>query len=387
MILQVTQQCNLRCEYCAFSGIYKENRVHSGNRMSFETAKRAIDFYLEHSVDTPSAFIGFYGGEPLLEFDLIKKCVNYVKKTIEGKKIYFNLTTNGTLLEDERVRFLAENDISIAISLDGSKKDHDICRRFPDGTGSFDIIIKNLQNMTKDYPEYTKKSVRFFTTVNPYMDLGCVMEYFKVNDIIDERAIRYNTMVFKDLKKELNFQKSYFQIQKFEYIKAFFSLVGKLDKKHVNPLVYTFIEKAKVLKQALHKRIDLTPVIHPGGPCMPGIIRLFVRYDGALFPCERVNENQSFYQIGSIEDGFYLEKMRDILNIGKITETECKTCWNLQRCSLCSNEIEFHGKEKPGREEKVKLCAEKKRATEIELYEQSVLKEFGYIVETEEMRK
>lgn len=79
--------------------------------------------------------------------------------------------------------------------------------------------------------------------------------------------------------------------------------------------------------------------------------------------------------------------MRDILNIGKITETECKTCWNLQRCSMCSNEIEFHGKEKPGREEKIKLCAEKKRATEVELYEQSVLKEFGYIVETEEMRK
>ena len=120
---------------------------------------------------------------------------------------------------------------------------------------------------------------------------------------------------------------------------------------------------------------------------MPGSIRLFVRYDGALFPCERVNENQSFYQIGSIEDGCRLDKMRDILNIGKITETECKTCWNLQRCSMCSNEIEFHGKEKPGREEKIKLCAEKKRATEVELYEQSVLKEFGYIVETEEMRK
>ena len=85
LILQVTQQCNLRCEYCAYSGIYEGNRTHSSNRMSFETAKKAIDFFLEHSTENSNVSIGFYGGEPLLEFDLIKRCVSYIKETCEGK--------------------------------------------------------------------------------------------------------------------------------------------------------------------------------------------------------------------------------------------------------------------------------------------------------------
>lgn len=386
LILQVTQQCNLRCEYCAYSGIYEGNRVHSGNRMRFETAKRAIDFYLEHSIDSPSVSIGFYGGEPLLEFELIKKCIDYAVNKIEGKEIRFNLTTNGTMLAGEKASFLAEHDVSIAISLDGSKKEHDACRKFPDGTGSFDTVMKNVQDLSQNYPEYTKRSVLFFATVNPYMDLGCVMEYFRANEIINERSVIYNSMVSRDLKEDLHYQESFFQIRKYEYIKALFALNGKLDKNNVDPIVRTSMEQAKKAKSALHKRMELRPVVHPGGPCMPGILRLFARYDGALFPCERVNENLDFYQIGSVEKGFDLDKMRDILNIGKLTEEECKSCWNLQRCAICSNEIEFHGEKRPGKKEKLILCREKKRETEMELYEQSVLKEFGYTMEMEAVR-
>ena len=385
IILQVTQQCNLRCEYCVYSGIYEGNRVHSANRMTFETAKQAIDFYLEHSVDCSTAVVGFYGGEPLLEIDLIQKCVEYVREKAEGKKLWFSLTTNGTLLNGERARFLAENDFNIAISLDGSKKEHDTCRKFPDGSGSFDTVMQNIRDLSRSYPEYTKKSVSFFTTVNPFMDLGCVMEYFKADEIINEKHITYNMMVLKDLKNKQDYQESFFQIQKFEYIKALFSLIGKLDKKEISPLVYTSINYAKKTKQLLHRKSELSPVVHPGGPCMPGILRLFARYDGALFPCERVNENRDFYCIGTVEEGLFLDRMRDILNIGKLTEEECKTCWNLRRCSMCSNEIEFHGNERPGKEDKLKLCREKKGSAEGELYEQSVLKEFGYITKPGEV--
>ena len=75
VILQVTQNCNLRCEYCVYSGSYY-NRVHNNKRMSLETAMAAIDYLAEHSSDTDVLHIGFYGGEPLLEFDLIKECYN-----------------------------------------------------------------------------------------------------------------------------------------------------------------------------------------------------------------------------------------------------------------------------------------------------------------------
>ena len=84
----MTQQCNLRCEYCAYSGIY-DNRTHSNKRMSFETAKKSIDFFLDHSRDSESIAFGFYGGEPLLEASLIEKCIDYINKNVEGKEVNY----------------------------------------------------------------------------------------------------------------------------------------------------------------------------------------------------------------------------------------------------------------------------------------------------------
>ena len=149
LILQVTQQCNLRCAYCAYSGIYEGHRVHQNKRMSFELAKRGIDFFIKHSREKDSIDIGFYGGEPLLEFDLLKKCTEYARGLVEGKELTFGLTTNGTLLKDEIAEYLVENDFRIGISLDGPKREHDINRRFANGKGSFDTIIQNVKRLKK----------------------------------------------------------------------------------------------------------------------------------------------------------------------------------------------------------------------------------------------
>lgn len=385
LILQVTQQCNLRCEYCAYSGIYEGNRTHSSNRMSFETAKKAIDFFLEHSTENSNVSIGFYGGEPLLEFDLIKRCVSYIKETCEGKNVTLSMTTNGTLLKDERADFLAENKFVIGISLDGSKKEHDVCRKFADGRGSFDTVMANIEALSSKYPKYVDKCVSFFTTVNPYMDLNCVLNYFKASDIVNDRSIMYNLMVPTNLKEDIPYRESYFQVRKFEYIKMLFFMIGKLDEKYVSRLTSSVRDNAVRLKRTLHSRNELGKVMHHGGPCMPGILRLFVRYDGSFFPCERVNENLEFYRIGSIEEGLILEKMRNLLNIGKMTADECKNCWNLRHCLMCSNEIEFSGKEAPEKKDKLAICKSKKAQTEFDLYEQSVLKEFGYSLSVNEM--
>src|SRR5699024_8096020 len=100
VILQVTQNCNLRCGYCTYGGNYK-NRTHSLKTMNFELAKKAIDFGVERSQESSDFVVSFYGGEPLLAFNLIKKCVAYAKENIQGKELHFNMTTNGTLLTTE----------------------------------------------------------------------------------------------------------------------------------------------------------------------------------------------------------------------------------------------------------------------------------------------
>lgn len=385
LILQVTQQCNLRCEYCAYSGIYEGNRTHSDKSMSFETAKKAIDFFFDHSIEIPEISIGFYGGEPLLEFELIEKCVEYAKTKSEGKIVKFGMTTNGTLLTGRRAEFVAENDFNIGISLDGSQKEHDTCRKFPDGSGSFDIVMKHVKELREHYPEYTRNNVKFFTTVNPYMDLGCVLDYFSASDIINDKSVLFNTMVPSNLKEEVSYQESYFLVRSYEYIKMLFSMIGKLDEKYVSRLTVESIARAERLDRALHKKIELGPIQYQGGPCMPGILRLFVRFDGCFFPCERVNEKLDYYQIGSVEEGFYLERMKNLLNIGNLTEEECKNCWNLRHCVICSNEIEFHGNKKPCKKDKLKVCKSSKDTTEFEIYQQCVLKEFNYTPREETM--
>lgn len=108
LILQVTQNCNLRCKYCVYSGSYV-NRVHTKKRMSIETAKKAVDFYHKHNSNLENGLISFYGGEPLLEIKLIREIIDYSNKVFEGKKVKYNMTTNATLLTDEIVDFLYEN--------------------------------------------------------------------------------------------------------------------------------------------------------------------------------------------------------------------------------------------------------------------------------------
>ena len=120
--------------------------------MDFETAKKAIDFYLKRSEKADQLALSFYGGEPLLEFELIKKCVSYILQRKGDKKILFTMTTNGTLMTEDVIEFLVKYEFNLMISLDGDKKSHDINRRFKTGKGSFDIILENLSRL-KAYNE------------------------------------------------------------------------------------------------------------------------------------------------------------------------------------------------------------------------------------------
>lgn len=109
--------------------------------MDWNTAKKSLDFLLEHSIDNEIVNIGFYGGEPMIEFDLIKKCIEYAKEIFKGKDIQFSITTNGTLINKKIIRYFVKNKVNLTISLDGPKEVHDKNRRFCNGSGTFDKII------------------------------------------------------------------------------------------------------------------------------------------------------------------------------------------------------------------------------------------------------
>ena len=153
MILGVTEECNLACRYCVFSDVYSNTRNSSPKKMTIQTAKKALDYYMQlleegkkyNPVRDPS--LGFYGGEPLLNFDLIRQSVTYLLETYPDEKISYHITTNGTLLTDEIIDFLIKNRFSISISLDGPENEHDRNRVYANGKGTFKDVIKNIKKI------------------------------------------------------------------------------------------------------------------------------------------------------------------------------------------------------------------------------------------------
>lgn len=152
MILEVTGRCNLRCDYCTYNEEYCENRNFNNFDMDFETAKIAIDYFAEHSGN--NAILGFYGGEPLLRYDLIQKCIEYSKEKFVGKKISYSFTTNCVLITKQMADYFASiENLSIVCSIDGPKEIHDQHRKDINGVGSFEKSIKGFRVLLESFGE------------------------------------------------------------------------------------------------------------------------------------------------------------------------------------------------------------------------------------------
>lgn len=157
LILEVTSACNLRCKYCIFSGNYNIMRTHNTISMDFATAKKAIDMYLEmfqtgqdfNPDRTPT--IAFYGGEPLLNYKLIKECIEYIERKYRNLKVRYTTTTNGTLLTDEIIHFFKKYDVNILVSLDGPEEEHDRNRVYANGKGTFKDIYRNIEKLNDTF--------------------------------------------------------------------------------------------------------------------------------------------------------------------------------------------------------------------------------------------
>lgn len=145
LCLHIAHDCNLRCGYC-FAGT--GDFGHDRSLMTAEVGFRAVDFIIENSGARRHCEIDFFGGEPLMNFDVVKEIVAYVRKReVETGKIFkLTLTTNGVLLTDAVSNYLNENNISLVLSLDGRKDVHDKMRPFAGGSGSYDRVLKNFQN-------------------------------------------------------------------------------------------------------------------------------------------------------------------------------------------------------------------------------------------------
>ena len=179
MCLHVAHTCNLNCEYC-FAG---QGKYHGDDAiMSFEVGKKALDFLVEHSGSRHNLEVDFFGGEPLVNFDVVKELVHYAR-SIEKEKdkhFRFTLTTNGVLLNDEVIDFLNKEMDNVVLSLDGRQEVNDLKRKRLDGKGSYDIIVPHFQNFVKKRGDkeyymrgtFTRNNLDFTNDIFHMLDLG-----------------------------------------------------------------------------------------------------------------------------------------------------------------------------------------------------------------------
>ncbi len=188
---EVTQACNLRCKYCVYGDFYPFQRKHSSKRIEPFVIEEGINYVYEliNARNYKEFQIGFYGGEPLLYFDLIKDIVSYVQKKFKGWKISFYLTTNGTLITKGMVEFFIKNRFNLAISLDGPKENHDVKRITPSGEGSFEKVYESLRLIKEIDEKYFFSKVSFSCVFSLDLSFKHLYDFFIKDDLVNKNTI------------------------------------------------------------------------------------------------------------------------------------------------------------------------------------------------------
>lgn len=340
LVLQVTQICNLCCSYCAYAdnnhGIYQ--RKHSDKTMPWEIAKKAIDDFLDNSVENENVYFGFYGGEPFAAFPVIKKSIEYIEEAFTGKKIHYSITTNGTLLNDEMLDFVVSHKVRMNFSIDGPKSIHDVNRTRADGSGSFDAAFSNLKKVIEAYGDEYKKYINISMVIHPKNDIDEVEKFFE-SDLYRQYRFSVRAAIASDSKRDEAFEKRDDFERKTIYkgflaLADYFKLVKGLE---ISPVAASYMDsRLKNESMFMSPKKLLGETGAPGGPCVPGMRKVFVDVHGSYYPCERVSENLENMKIGSVYDGVIPERSVKLLNFAEKTADICRNCVAFRYCGLCA---------------------------------------------------
>ncbi|MCP4219429.1 MAG: radical SAM protein [bacterium] len=327
LVIGITEQCNFRCKYCTYSGDYDGQRSHAGKRLSPGTGQKAVDFFLTEIVKhnprnsrDRGIHIGFYGGESLLEFQLVKDLFLYSRDRIRelGLQDTFDfkylLTTNGYLMGDmEIIDFLARNGIRIDVSLDGPKSQHDRFRVTVGGKETWEVIVANLNTIKQKYPGYFKENVRVQVTLHPHHDGGAIDAFFRKGELIDEANVSINTLNSLYLKKEK---------------------VREMREKPGHPCQLRLQRELEELEMMLGWEAPAATSKLTGN-CFPGAAKLFVDTEGQLAVCEKANEN--LLKLGDVHNGFSFDNIRALIRAynEEVIANACWDCQILHACPIC----------------------------------------------------
>ncbi|MGB4094008.1 MAG: thioether cross-link-forming SCIFF peptide maturase [Ruminococcus flavefaciens] len=342
MCLNIAHDCQLRCKYCfASTGDFGKGR----KLMSLETGKHAIDFLLENSGDRPNLELDFFGGEPLMNFNVVKQIVEYARSREKeyNKKFRFTITTNGLLLDDDKIDFINKEMSNVVLSIDGRKEVNDYFRVLPNGQGCYDMILPKYKKLVegrgdKEYyvrGTFTNRNKDFSNDVFALYEAG--FDQISVEPVVgdsDEYAL-----VMDDLP---------------EIFKEYERLADRIIENEKNGRKFNFF----------HFMIDLDQ-----GPCAIKRLRgcgcgndyVAVTPDGDIFPCHQfvgIDE----YKMGNIDEGTFDQEMKkDFAAAHVYSKPDCRECWAKFYCSGGCNANNYQYEGDIRKAHKISCELEKKR--------------------------
>lgn len=328
LCLHIAHDCNLACRYCfAQEGEYHGRRA----LMSFEVGKKALDFLVKNSGNRVNLEVDFFGGEPLMNWQVVKDLVAYGRSLEEPyhKKFRFTLTTNGILLNDEVLEFVNKEMANVVLSIDGRKEIHDLMRPFRGGQGSYDSIVPKFQKVAESRGQmnyyvrgtFTRNNLDFSKDVLHLADLG--FQQISVEPVVaapeDDYALREEDIP---------------------------GLCEEYDK-----LAAELLNRKKQGKGVnfFHFMIDLE-----GGPCVAkrlsgcgsGTEYLAVTPWGDLYPCHQFVGKEEFL-MGNVDEGITRTDIRDEFKTCNVyAKEQCRNCFAKFYCSggCAANSYNFKGR-------------------------------------------
>lgn len=327
LCLHIAHDCNLACQYC-----FAEEGEYHGRRalMSFEVGKKALDFLIANSGNRRNLEVDFFGGEPLMNWQVVKDLVAYGREQekLHDKKFRFTLTTNGVLLNDEVMEFCNREMDNVVLSIDGRKEVHDKMRPFRKGAGSYDLIVPKFQQFAESRHQdkyyvrgtFTHYNLDFSEDVLHLADLG--FKQISVEPVVAEPKEPY-AIREEDLPKLFE-----------EYDK----LAVEMIRRHKSGEDFNFF----------HFMIDLE-----GGPCVAkrlsgcgsGTEYLAVTPWGDFYPCHQFVGNEKFL-LGNVDEGILNTDIRDEFKCCNVYAKEkCRKCFARFYCSggCAANAYNFSG--------------------------------------------
>jgi len=334
LVLGLTEDCNLACRYCAYSSEYPLTRTASKQRMTFATGARAIDYFCtqarEQVLRNPwrEIVVSFYGGEPLLNFDLLRQLVEYAEKRAPAP-VRFSVTTNGLLLTASVSEFLVAHGVAVMVSLDGPATEHDRNRVLPNGSGTFARVVANVRDFRRRHP--TTRSLSFEAVMDYRTDLARLEAFY------EELSSTVGGLGRVTLVSPYN--TTYYDRFTASEREAFYSGMRELEMRYVaackegRPV--TALQAAvfgemshTIARRRRHGDTKGGGLVYTGA-CVPGR-KLYVRPDGRFDICERVSGT---CPIGDVERGIDWAAVSKVVR--DYLREVCHTCWQCPVSKCC----------------------------------------------------